>query len=348
MKQWVHLAAVFQRPHITTYVNGKQVGSATWDYPVGHRGEIQVGRWTGAASHRGLIDDVRIYRRALDAEQVRELADSTGRQSPEYQDLGPARDVANELARFETRWSTLTVGDNGTLLSLREKGTGRELLEAPHPVLSVEQTSQRRLQARRMRYEDGLLIAEFPRGGGSAAIRIESREDYLTVTAAALDVPDVQRFTFFQIAPAPTSIWDHEPDWHPTTLGRLPAQPGHRGRYLVPRTGAGFRAWTTAEHGLLGHRVGLVAGPRECLIPALRSMAENENVPKSRAGGPWAWAPRRTAVPTCSPIWPPRTPMPGSSWLAAAGSPTSTLHGWWDTLGHYEPRAAYFPGGWKT
>ncbi len=64
MKQWVHLAAVFKRPQITTYVNGKQVGSARWDYPVGHRGDIEVGRWSGAASHAGLIDEVRIYRRA--------------------------------------------------------------------------------------------------------------------------------------------------------------------------------------------------------------------------------------------------------------------------------------------
>jgi len=31
LKQWVHLAAVFKRPQITTYVNGKQVGSARWD-----------------------------------------------------------------------------------------------------------------------------------------------------------------------------------------------------------------------------------------------------------------------------------------------------------------------------
>ena len=30
MKQWVHLAAVFKRPQITTYVNGKKAGSARW------------------------------------------------------------------------------------------------------------------------------------------------------------------------------------------------------------------------------------------------------------------------------------------------------------------------------
>ncbi len=54
----------FQRPDITTYVNGKKVGSAKWDYPVGHRGDMQLGRWSGSVSHAGLIDDVRIYGRA--------------------------------------------------------------------------------------------------------------------------------------------------------------------------------------------------------------------------------------------------------------------------------------------
>ena len=44
MKQWVHLAAVFQRPQLTTYVNGKKVGTAKWDYPVRQSGDMQVGR----------------------------------------------------------------------------------------------------------------------------------------------------------------------------------------------------------------------------------------------------------------------------------------------------------------
>jgi hypothetical protein len=344
--QWIHLAAVFQRPEITTYVNGKKVGSAAWDYPVGHQGPIQVGRWTGAASHHGLIDDVRIYRRALDAQQVRQLADSAGRQSPEYQDLGPARDVANELARFETRWSTLIVGDNGTLLSLREKGTGRELLEAPYPVLSVEQTSGGRVQARRMRYEDGLLIAEFPRGGGSAAIRIESQGDYLTVTAAALEVPDVQRFTFFQIAPAPNEYLGPRAGLaSDDASGVCMRSLGIEVDTAFHGPGPGFRAWTTAEHGLLGHRIGLVAGPRECLIPALRSMAENENVPKSRAGGPWALGAEQNRG---SYLFADLAAKDTDAWIELArrgGFTNIHLHGWWSTLGHYEPRAAYFPNG---
>ena len=203
LKQWVHLAAVFKRPQITTYVNGKQVGSARWDYPVGQNGDLQVGRWSGSASHAGLIDELRIYRRALEAEEVRALANPAGRQTADYRDLGPAKTEAKELARYETRWATLVVGDDGSLLSLKEKGTGRELLATPQPVLAVEQKQGRRLQARQMRLENGLLIADFPRGAGSAAIRIAAKDQYFTVTAAELKVPDAERFTFFQLSPAP-------------------------------------------------------------------------------------------------------------------------------------------------
>ena len=203
LKQWVHLAAVFKRPQITTYVNGKQVGSARWDYPVGQNGDLQVGRWSGSTSHAGLIDELRIYRRALDAEEVLALANPAGRQTADYKDLGPAKTEAKELARYETRWATLVAGDDGSLLSLKEQGTGRELLVTPQPVLAVEQKQGRRLQARQMRLDSGLLIADFPRGAGSAAIRIEAQDQYFTVTAADLKVPDAERFTFFQLSPAP-------------------------------------------------------------------------------------------------------------------------------------------------
>jgi hypothetical protein len=40
--QWYHLAATFRRPDIRTYVNGKLVGSATWDYAVGFSGAIRT------------------------------------------------------------------------------------------------------------------------------------------------------------------------------------------------------------------------------------------------------------------------------------------------------------------
>lgn len=73
--RWYHLVATFDRPTITTYVDGKPVGSASWNFPVGHTGDIHVGRWSldqgKTPSHCGLIDELKIYKRALTADEVK-------------------------------------------------------------------------------------------------------------------------------------------------------------------------------------------------------------------------------------------------------------------------------------
>lgn len=73
--RWYHLAATFKRPVIATYVDGKPVGAGSWNFPVGQTGQIQVGKWGldqgKTQSHCGLIDELRIYNRALTAKEVK-------------------------------------------------------------------------------------------------------------------------------------------------------------------------------------------------------------------------------------------------------------------------------------
>jgi hypothetical protein len=346
MKKWVHLAAVFNRPNITTYVNGKKVGSAKWDYSVGHQGDMQLGRWSGSASHAGLIDDVHIYGRALDAADVLALANPTGRGDSGYADLGPAEADAKELLRLETRRATMRIGDDGTILSLKEKGSGRELISDRQPVLAVQTTSGRRLRARRMRRQDDLLIVDFPRGTGSAAIRIEAKDQYFVVTSVAVDVADIERFTFFQFSPGPNKY-----------IGRMAglASDDRSGVCLrslaleVDVTLNGrtrrFQAATTAERGLIGHSIGLAAGPRQHLVETLRSMADIEAVPRSPCGGPRAMGADESRG---SYLFANLAAKDTDAWIELArrgGFANIHLHGWWTTLGHYEPRKAYFPNG---
>lgn len=58
---------------------------------------------------------------------------------------GPAEADAKELLRLETRWATMSIGDDATVLSIEEKGTGRELIAEPQPVLAVHRASGRHL-----------------------------------------------------------------------------------------------------------------------------------------------------------------------------------------------------------
>ena len=39
------------------WADGKPAGSAKWDYPVGHANDLVIGKWGGAVSHKGLIDE---------------------------------------------------------------------------------------------------------------------------------------------------------------------------------------------------------------------------------------------------------------------------------------------------
>ena len=72
--RWYHLAATFRRPVLTTYVDGEPVGSASWAFPVGQTGEIQVGKWGldqgRTQAHWGLMRRLKIYSRALTPVEV--------------------------------------------------------------------------------------------------------------------------------------------------------------------------------------------------------------------------------------------------------------------------------------
>lgn len=76
--KWYHIVITFKRPGIKTYVDGKPMGSGNWDFPVEQVDEIEVGRWdlkdatAGATkSHLGMIDEVKIYNRALSQEEIK-------------------------------------------------------------------------------------------------------------------------------------------------------------------------------------------------------------------------------------------------------------------------------------
>jgi prepilin-type N-terminal cleavage/methylation domain-containing protein len=72
--KWNHIVAVFDRPVMKIYLNGREVGSGTYDYDIFYH---QYSTYIGADSWNitseefsGLIDEVRIYNTALTASQI--------------------------------------------------------------------------------------------------------------------------------------------------------------------------------------------------------------------------------------------------------------------------------------
>ena len=138
--KWYHLAATFKRPVLTTYVNGRKVGSARWDYPVGYQGDLEIGRWGGQSCHKGLIDEVKIFNRALSAEEVQAsyAAEAPQRTAPNQAAYQIIPTASQPVATIENRLAKLEIDARGRCTALIEKRTGRNLLAKPAPLAAIK------------------------------------------------------------------------------------------------------------------------------------------------------------------------------------------------------------------
>lgn len=91
--EWHHVAATFSQPDMKVYVDGALVGSANHDYALSHDATADV--FVAAADHKyypmgsflpGAMDEVRIYNRALTAQEVADLSDFVPEEPPPEDD----------------------------------------------------------------------------------------------------------------------------------------------------------------------------------------------------------------------------------------------------------------------
>ncbi|MBT7304038.1 MAG: LamG domain-containing protein, partial [Victivallales bacterium] len=203
MGRWYHLAATLKRPNIVTYVNGKRVGAARWDHPVGHEGDIRLGTWGGKNTHKGLIDELKLHNQALTAAEIQAefAATQQGRnpegQSPAWQPAPEDRNRAPIIATYKTAASELTVDTLGRIASLRSLPDGRELIRAPMPLVAL-QRERRRLTGRTCRKEGDELAITLRRGGGEVRLKITPRKRHFRIELTK--VPEGDSLTFGQVA----------------------------------------------------------------------------------------------------------------------------------------------------
>ena len=345
LKRWTHLAATFRLPNVTTYIDGKKVGQSTWKYPIGFTDSLVLGQWNTAKSHDGLIDEVRLYKRALAPTEIALLADRKGRDSGEIKIVPVAK--RRELVSFETRCATLTLNEAGFVTSLLQKADGKgmpekELLATDGPMVSVVLEDNRNIKCHRMSVDGGILTAAFPGLEGYAKVHCEPKGEYFKFTALEVTVPRVKSFIFFNCTPGVRK-------YRGGFAGLVSDDDSGiclRALDLEVRCSTAMNASTSADLGLTGHSAGLAAGPRGELRPMLKAMATLEDVPRSHHGGPWAS----------------ESPMARLSYLFVQGGFTDTdawidlarrggfgiIHfreGWFRTFGDYRPNVKNFPNG---
>ena len=349
LKRWVHLAVSFKRPVITTYVDGNEIARVDWDEPVGTSGKLQVGRWYGPC-HNGLIDELRIYRRALSAAEVAALANPNGRGSEVYQ-MSDNKVESVELLRLETRCAVMSIGENGMIMSLKQKAAAgvpeRELLGTPCPLIRAVLSDGRELTARGLRLESGgLLVADSPHGLGSLKVRVVAKPEYFVFTPEDVTVKDVSTLYFCRVMPALS-----------TYLGTMSGMASDDDSGICLRSLSLRVAMTRnsnpvmldvsteSAYGLTGSSAALVVGPRSELVPMLKQVELNEPVPKSLHGGAWAC---ESGATRGSYLFANVAASATDDWIEMArrgGFEYIHLHGWWKTLGHYDVNRGYYPNG---
>lgn len=345
---WYHLAATFQRPQITTYVNGRKVGSAQWDHPVGYRGDLRIGTWNGGPScHKGLIDEVKVYSRSLSADEVQAsyAAESPRRTTPDQTTYTVLPAVSPPLAAVENSLAKLEIDVRARCTALVEKRSGRNLLAASAPLATVL-VKGKTLRPTACSYADGKLTLRFGRDEAKAVLGCEGKGTYLTFTVLSVEGDGVESLSFVSLPlvagtqASGTSGAVVGEDWGVCLREmNLQTQVGLGGS---PRT---LQASCTAEYGLKGAKAGLVAGPVDQLRPALQEMVRAEGLPQSALGGPWALDAQGIRG---SYLFAHPSERGVERWidLAKRGGFTH-LHfdGWYKSLGHYEPNPSLFPSG---
>ena len=351
LRRWYHLAATFERPQIRTYVDGKPVGQATWDYSVGHKGDMLIGKWVGDVGHQGLIDEVKVYSRALSPAQVKASyeAASSGRaaatgspyevQVEQPGERPPAWTVENELARLE-------FDARLRITRLIDKTTDTNLLARSSTWLSLR-TQERNWRPSSFAVDGERLTVEFGAPERRATLLVRARPRYFIFEVESVDADAVRQLVFVNLLVTPSKYVHGMPGLaaddrvgvclrclnlsaRPTIGGRPPA----------------LRAACVEEYGLSGAKAALVAAPMTVLLEVLKELAVREGVPVSKQGGPFgldATLNRASYMFTSG-----LSVHNVDEWIEMAQTaciPFLHLSGWYTSQGHYEPRASYFPQG---
>ncbi len=130
---WVHLTAVYDTSaSLTLYVNGVQAGQNTTSIPASinnSAADLTIGRGFDGSSTdlEGAIDDVRIYSRALSAEEVAVLAGGNSA----YDGLNRRIVHAERDFYYNTSWQTLEVRTNGVANPLKQYVWDLRYIDAP-------------------------------------------------------------------------------------------------------------------------------------------------------------------------------------------------------------------------
>ena len=350
--RWYHIAATFDRPTIKTYLDGRQVGGAQWNFPVAHKGDFLIGTWNRGVCHDGLIDEVKVLKRALSAEEIQA---SYTREAPRRTSVAAGqkpytlipRSARREqsLATLETDHATLSISPRGRCTALVDKRTGTDHVLKTVPFLSIKRSGATH-RGPRCSYQDGKLTAVFSKAETTVVIGVTSKKRYLVFEVLSVSKDDVDLLTFLclnlKACAYVSSMSGLAAD---DDFGVCVRALNLRTHAWVGRAEPIMSAMAYREHGIVGAKVALAACPSARLLPVLQEIVRTEGLPYSPLGGPFAIDAEGNRG---SYVFARVSERNVDEWidLARRGGITHIhMSGWGQSLGHYTPREDLFPRG---
>ena len=240
--------------------------------------------------------------------------------------------------------SIMTLDGTARLKSLVVRADGRELIGRVRPFCTAEGAGPMVPERLERRGAD-MFAYVFPEKGGEVVCRATSFGPGWTFELVSCSSPSIRRITFADVGPACTrhlgrlaNMWSD--DRHGVCLrsyqtkGRMRATPDGKLIVTIDR-----------ERGFDGLSVGLVAARRSDLVSALRRMTEVSGAPRTVNGGAWSLGAEGNRGSYC---FAGLQACAVDDWIDFAlrgGFSTIHLHGWWNSLGHYDLNGSRFPNG---
>ncbi len=352
LSKWYHIAVSFKRPMIKTYVDGQVVGSSSWEYPVGYQGDLVFGRWGGTTSHQGLIDEIKLYKRCLDANEIAAdyRATLVGRNSTAGDDVAykvvPRRSqLASAEAVFENDFAKLAISSRGRCAALIDRRTGKDHLLHTTPLVTIRRGDVT-YQRAKCKLVDNQLILQFPKAETTVTVRVEAKGKYFTFHVESVSKPNIDELTFVNLDLQPCQRVNSmsglaSDEQFAVCLRALNLETNVKVSGESPKlTAASF-----ATYGLEQGSAALVACPTPQLIGILREVVRNERLPYSALGGPFSLVAEENRG---SYVFARVSEDDVDAWIELAlrgGIQTVHLSGWQQSLGHYAPRKDLYPRG---
>ncbi|MCE5241413.1 LamG domain-containing protein, partial [bacterium] len=352
--EWVYLTATFRRPTIETYVNGKRVGTATWDYPVGFSGDLQIGTWGNAqACHTGMIDEVRLYKRALSAAEVA-AAYAAGAATHAAAGPGEAPYVkipappAQPAFTLENKLTRVALDRRGRVVAFVDKATGQDHCARPPMDFVTIKRAGITYRPSACTYRAGVLDFTFGKSGLTAQVKVTPKDRCFVLEVASVSDPEADEMVFGALAVSPAKrlsgsvAWAADDDFAAAVVPlNLQAEVSLVGGAPRPT----FLPRCVRQYGLVGARTALVGSPTKTVREVLKTVVRTEGLPNSPVGGPFALDAEQNRG---SYLFATVSEKNVDEWIALGrrgGFDEIHLCPWWWKMGHYEPHPDLFPHG---